>query len=421
MTLVEVMVALVLFAIMSTAVLNMVMNAQRLTRYDAARVVANNLATRELEIVRDTFFGPTRGPDRVLLNTAENPSPLPGGRVGDPLVVDGIAFTVTRTAEWAQVDTRAASTCDEGSNVELAYLRVRVRVTWPKMGDRPPVQMDTTMTPAKGTYSAFTGHLGLKVIDQLGEPLGGVPVVVRTNTNAVAASGRTSSDGCVLFPFLNAGTYTYELNRAGYVTPAGDPAGKTTVQVQSGQLWRGIAEYAQSATVDVTFTTREGFGLPPANQQIPVSLGNSALKPSGVKAYPGTGNARSLTSLWPYPSGYTLWAGNCLGNDPKDLGDPPVAVEPGQTATTTVRLAPLTVRAPVGTTITAKQAVDSSCPAGATVIVGQVPASGVLAASLPTGLWRLTRSGSSTTRDVTLAPDDPEATAPLPTPPTVTF
>ncbi len=402
--------ALVLFGLLTSAILVTITAANRVTHEDAARVAATSLAVREMEITRDTFAGVTRGPDRVRTNRVVNPDPLPGGTSGQALVVDNVPFTVVRTAQWSST-TGAASACDEGSNAELALLRVTVEVSWPSLGTRPPVRVTSTMTPPKGTYSALTGHIGVKVIDRLGAPVAGATVTARSSSGATQ-SGDTSSDGCALLSFLNAGSWTITLNQPGHVNPAGDPAATTTAQVQPGQLWRGTIEYDSASSIDAAFTTLGGWSLPPSNaaglHAIPVTLGNSALLPSGSRPVTGTGATRQLRQLWPYPSGYQLWAGSCLDNDPGDFRAAPVEARPGGSpTTTTVALAALTVKGPSGATITAVHAPDSSCQSGLTVVLGNVPGSGELRTSLPYGTWKVSRSGSGTVRTVTLLAADP--------------
>ncbi|WP_134766828.1 carboxypeptidase regulatory-like domain-containing protein [Nocardioides sp. 1609] len=407
MSMVEVMVALVLFALLTTGILLTVTRASRLTHEDAARTAATNLAVREIEITRDTFAGVTRGPDRIKEGMVTNPSPLPGKRVGQDLVVDGTKFRVERTASWKQRGN-TASACDQGSSVELGYLEVDVDVSWNAQGREKSVHMATTMTPPKGTYSALTGHIGVKVIDRDGEPVSGATV---TATGAMTKSGATAGDGCVLLAFLTPGTYTLTMNLAGHVNPAGDATARTTANVVTGQLWRGTIEYDRAATINVTFATQVGWSLPPATaagiNQVAVTIGNSALIPGGSRSVTGTGLNRVLTKLWPYPSGYEVWAGSCVDSDPGDdraapvAADPEALVAPAATAT----LAPLTVRGTTGQVITATHAADTACPSGVTITLGAT-LDGELRTSLPYGTWTIKRSGSGSTKVVTLRPTD---------------
>ncbi|KQW46036.1 hypothetical protein ASC77_19250 [Nocardioides sp. Root1257] len=412
MTLVEVVVAITLFAVMAGSILALLAGAIRLTRDDRFHMEASILASRELEITRDAFASGVRGPTTIDVNQAVNPSPLAGGTAGQPLVVDNVPYTVTRTAQWSEMGQTAASTCDEGGSIELAYLRVQVDVSWPGLGDRPPVTMSTVMTPPKGTYSALTGHIGVKVIDASGAPFGG-----RTVT-ATGASGTytetTSDDGCALFAFLAPGTYQVKVQSVGYVNRNGDPAGTATAQVQVGQLWRTTIEYDQAAALTATFTTASGYALPTTNA-IPIALGNSALLPSGSKSVAGSGNTRTVANLWPYPSGYQVWAGSCLDNDPQftdqDRGLP-ITTDPGTTVPVNVPLGAIDVQGPANAAITAVHAADSACASGLTITLGTTAASGKLKTSVPFGTWTI-KSGTKTA-SVTVASGDSPRSVNLP-------
>jgi type II secretory pathway pseudopilin PulG len=411
MTLVEVVVAFALFAVLSSAVLATLVGAARLTDEDQSRMVASDLAARELEITRDSFTSTVQGPDTVTANLVRNPHPLPGGTAGAPLMVNKVPFTVERTAQWAAVDSAAASTCDEGTTSELAYLKVKVTVRWPELGDRPPVEMNTVMTPPKGTYSSFAGHIGLKVIDAAGRPQKGVPVTAQAASGGLR-SGTTAADGCVLLSFVPAGSYSVRVSSPGFVTPQGDATGSMTAQVQAGQLWKGTIEYDRAATVTAVFSTADGFSLPPsATNTLPVLLGNAALLPSGSRTVTGTGSTRTITPLWPYPSGYQLWAGRCLDNDPQHTGqgrELPVAVAPGEVTQARVVLAPVTVQGPPATAVRATAVLppadaanqDPTCPASSTptvVEMGSTGPGGQLKGSLPYGRWRIEAGATATT------------------------
>ncbi|MCW2792137.1 MAG: hypothetical protein JWO76_1235 [Nocardioides sp.] len=414
MSLIEVVVALGLFAVMSTAALSVLGSAITLTRDDKARLEAVNLASRELEITRDTFSAVTRGPNQVGTNAVRNPSPLPGGTVGAPLVVNGVPYTVVRTAQWAPVNGAAASTCDEGTTTELAYLRVKVQVSWPELGDRRPVTMDTVMTPPKGTYSALAGHIGLKVIDSAGQPRSGVQVTARA-ASGNTETGTTGDDGCALLAFLNPGSYAVTVSTPGFVNPKGDPTGTITAQVQAGQLWRGTVEYDLASAITVSFATLPGYPVP-ADTGMSVTLGNSALLPVGSRAVTGTGDPRTIAHLWPYPSGYQLWAGSCQDADPQFTDgqrDLPVSTPRGDTATAQVALGAIEVHGAASQAVVAKHDPDGLCPSGETLQLGTTGAGGLLQTSLPYGDWNVW-IGADTT-NVVVSQDD--ATPPVVTVP----
>ena len=79
--------------------------------------------------------------------------------------------------QWASVNGAGGSTCDDGTNAELAYLQVKVEVSWPALGTRPPVHDGHDHDPAQGhLLGNLTGHVGVKVIDRLGGPQSGIGV-----------------------------------------------------------------------------------------------------------------------------------------------------------------------------------------------------------------------------------------------------
>ncbi|MBZ5740022.1 prepilin-type N-terminal cleavage/methylation domain-containing protein [Nocardioides mangrovi] len=423
-SLVEVIVAFALFAILVTGCLVVLGSAQASTRDNSRRSTATNLAARELAITSDTFGSPLRGPAQVAINDVRNPDPLDGGRAGDPLVVDGVPYTVLRSAQWASVGSTAASTCDEGSSAELAYLRVRVRVTWPG-GEDHPVELSTVLTPLKGTYSDNDGHIGLKVVDAEGAPRSGQSVTISGPSGTRTAS--TAGDGCVLFAFLTPGTYSVTLSTTGYVDILGHAPSVTTANVQPGQLWRSTVSYDRAATITASFTTADGYAVPTGLASA-VMLGNSALLPSGAAAAvtsPTTGTPRTIPNLWPYAAGYELWAGACVDNDPMthvEAGgagrDLPVTVTPGGTSTGVVELGALSIVNGSGssrTNVTAIQVPDTGCPAAGTyptsgsnqksygvrVTFGTVAANTTLKTSLPFGTWQIW-NGTSWKGPVTL-------------------
>jgi hypothetical protein len=202
----------------------------------------------------------------------------------------------------------------------------------------------------------------------------------------------------------------------GHVDRAGRPVGSVTAQVQPGQLWRSTLEYDSSATIQATFATEPGYvGYAlPATNDIPISLGNSDL-PAGSKAFPGTGNARTLANLWPYPTGYQVWAGRCQNNDPRFSGqpqDPPVPSAPGDTSAVVVLLGPVEIKTTGAKTVTATA--TGTCPAGTTNVVqlGSTNAAGVLKTSLPYGTWSI-KAGSGAAKPATVAKGQPQPIPPL--------
>jgi prepilin-type N-terminal cleavage/methylation domain-containing protein len=427
LSLVELMVAIVLFGLLATAVMTTLNYTINTTRNDRNRVAAATLAQRELEIVRNQFYNAQQGqgPTTIAVNQVTNPSPLPGGTAGQPLKVDGTEFTLVREAEWSNSagGATASSPCENGGTNELSYLRVHVEVTWAKMGSIPPVTSDTLLTPPKGTYASDTGHIGVKVVDRDGQPQAGVPVTI---TGPASQTGSTSSDGCAVFAFLPVGTYTVTMTDAGFVNSKNEAAPSYPAGVQVGAITRLAVDYDEAATLEATIESPSGYASPDPNQ-VGLTLGNSALVPSGRASYAGSGSTRTIGSLFPFAAGYEVWAGQCLDADPQFWGgqrDVLAAASPGQTTDVSVQLLPVDVlvtRAGVpepGKTVVARHVVagavggDAGCPSGVTHTLGVTDTTGSLRTALPMGWWQFEVSGvpGATTFQAKLEPSTPAAT-----------
>lgn len=462
MTLIEVIVAVALFGVLASALLVVLTSTIQVSNDDGRRTVAGNLAARELEITREIFTSQNRGPDKVVAGTNKNP--LPGGTVGQPLVVDDVPYTVTTRIDQQQLDKDYASTCDQDSGA-FAFISVHVEVKWPGLGGVMIVSMVNGSRPPKGTYQPGAGHIGIKVIDALGEPRGGVAVTAtpKSGTAGETKTVTTSEDGCALIENRAPGSWEVKASAPGYVSQQGVATPTLTANVVTGTLWKGTFFYDRATALDVTICPPGGgYPLPQSLNSTPVSLGHPSLLPNGAKAFPGTGSrtskdcaiptvnpdgsvttppadmrvaeTRSLTNLWPYPAGYQAWAGGCPSNDPQynyaengQTRDHPVTVEPGETSSTSVPLHPLNVSVllnvaaveavPMTVTNTGTVAV---CPDAPTIRLG-TPTGGVLGVlaaklktSLPYGLWRIQRVGGlGSTAQVNLKKGDPVLEASL--------
>ncbi len=407
-TLIEVMVALTILVVVAALAATTLLTVLRSTSNDRARVAAANLASRELESVRSAFESPTQGPQSVTEGQTVDGTPLPGGSVGSPLVVDNRPYTVVRTAHW---ETQNATTgpCDGGSSGQLAYLRVSVKVTWPDIGSTTAVTAATLLTPPLGTYNTGTGHIKAKVLDQNGAPEAGTTVTVTTSSGAVVASQVTASDGCAFFAYLSPGAYTVTASRTGYVDlnwqPA--PAQSVTVVANTASL-ASFDAYAAAATTTFTFDTARPTYAPSAGTALTVY--NPAQTSSlHTASFASSVPTRTLTT-WPYPDGLVAWIGDCTDADPGVSGGNrpnPTATMAGQSAAAVVggaALAVVVTRAgsPLpGATVEAVHAV-TGCPSSVTdpydgrTAVGEVltlpfttDATGTARILLPFGSWTL--------------------------------
>jgi prepilin-type N-terminal cleavage/methylation domain-containing protein len=405
-SLVEVMVAMLVFAIVSSGVIATLTLSVKETRDGRNRVQAAQLAARELEITRNQFTSTATGagPASLALNAVRNPNPLPGGTAGQPLVVDNTRYTVVRTARWTGSAAGAGvSPCDSGATDRIAYLHVRVEVTWAQMGDTKPVVSDTLLTPANGGQTGTaTGHIAVKVVNAAG---GGQPdVTVNITAAGVAKSGATASDGCAVFAFLTPGNYATSVSSTGlqgtYVDQGGSTAPSTTIGVTAGNLHKQTFSYDRAATLSFTYASPvAGHTVPAGIDALAIRLTGSNLQPAGTATFTGSGTPRVIATLFPSAAGYGYAFGTCTSNTAAGTAQ----ATPG--TTTSVVYRPTVVSLAVindsdgspfaGVQVTAVGVADSGCTAPPTLTLGTTDANGNLQTSLPPGTWSLRVTGKS--------------------------
>jgi prepilin-type N-terminal cleavage/methylation domain-containing protein len=417
LTLIELMVSLVVFAIAATAIFAGLISVMQTTRSSRNRLQASSLASREMEIVRNEFGASTNAALTLgAANEVTNPHPLPGGVAGAALSVDGSPYTVVRNVEWLAAGT-GQSACDGGASLTYPSLAVNVSVTWPRMGQVKPVVSNTVLTPPKNTVSSTLAFVGVKVVDLNNSPeanqvvtLNG-PVSPPATTGGASYTDTTGADGCAVFALTTASVtttynYTASLNTSGYVDKIGVTNPSQSVSVKSGVLTQTTFNYDRAVSLAVTLATDSGYALPTSAPQI--SFYNTLIQPLGVKAVANGGSVTTISNLWPYSDGYVLWAGSCKQSDPTvaappplvppflGVRDPAVVLAPGASAVRTIRLAPVQVNVTLlgvalsGVTVTATPpSSTTNCVAPDTMLTLGVTSSGVLMTSLPVGKWTL--------------------------------
>lgn len=388
-SIIELMLALSVFAVMMVATSATLSGAFGTTRLNRNRSIAAHVASREMDLVRSS-----------------DPTTLPVGLVQSTVNVDGVLYTVKRESAWVSEDA-TTSPCDGPSGSQVAFLRVAVSVTWPKMGQTAPVRSQTIMATPNGTYSPYTGHISVKVLDGSAVPVQGQLVNL---SGPEIDSQTTASDGCAFFAFLAPGTYTIELSTTGKVDGQGISPATQAAGVTVGQKTSVVFDYDLAASLELSLVGEFGGTAP---SDVAVTVANTHLLPTGTKVVPGTGTPRTVGSLFPYSDGYQVWAGSCADADPEAVGgggaplypgatrQPPLAVSPGGTTTGTVDLASANLiveRNAVpqpGLTVTAHHDPDSVCASGSVLTLGTTDAAGVVQAALPYGTWRFEVTGQS--------------------------
>ncbi len=396
-TIIELMAALTILGLVSSAFAYGLQLSLAVTQTDRSRVQAANLAAREIETVRNQFGSSKSAPLTVAATSqVTNGTPLPGQTAGQPLNLDGTKYTVVRTVEWLPAGS-GASPCDGGSAVTYPSLAVNVKVSWKQHAVTRDVESNTILTPPKGTLAAIKGFVAAKVQGAAGTGVDSVPVDI---TGPGGSQTRvTGADGCAVFAMDTTGNYTVTLDEPGYVSFDGQQSVSKPATVSQGTIQVVPFSYDRAATIqfnyEVTDDPGPSFTAPTPVQ--PIVLFNPGLPNMGRKELPG--GTSSVTGLWPFTDGYSVWAGKCTLNDPAATGGSrpkAVVASPGGTVTAKVPLKPLQAtfldsegdpRADVS--VTAVIADATGCSPAQIYQLGKTDANGVVRTALPYGQWTL--------------------------------
>ena len=404
-TLVEILVATLVFALTATATVAILITAIRTVRENSDRVYAANLARSEVERQREL------GTDLITIGNTTTTTTTPEG-----------VFTISTTSNWVGLN-QATDACEAAAPGQ-AYMRVHVEVAGATISE--PQVSDTIVAPSDDSSLLDTGQIAIKVADERANPVSGVTLQVRN----VAAAGATSTfitgpDGCVFVPKLApSAAWQVTINRGGYVSRVVNGT-TATGAVVAAQTTRMSFEYAAASSMEFTPSTLD-FPIPDG---IPLSTGLDplAILPVAVTTYPKT-----VSSLWPSVGGYQAWLGTCIDADPASFAAPRTTstnrtwfpVTPG--AKTIAPLGGATVRVrglPANALVRITHAAESTgnCTTAKVYDIGRTDSTGVLRVQLPYGQWTFSSTAAPGASQVVIlepAPSlqpSPSAT-PTPTP-----
>jgi prepilin-type N-terminal cleavage/methylation domain-containing protein len=402
--LIEMMVSLVILGMVSAGFAYGLQLTLTVTQEDRARVQASNLAARELEIVRNQFGASKTAPTTIGANSLlVNPNPLnPAAPTGSPLDLDGQEFTVVRTVEWLPSGT-GTSPCDGGEAVTYPSLGVNVVVSWNDRGVTKDVESNTVLTPPKGTLATIKGFIAAKVEGADSKGVASLPVDI--SGPGGSQTRVTAADGCAVFALSVLGNYTVTLDEPGYVAFDGQPTTWKLAEVTNGSIQIVPFSYDAAATLELDDVIADnpgpGFQLPTGAHSVVIF--NPGLPTMGQMIVPG--DQATVTGLWPYPDGYSVWAGRCTVNDPAATGGTradPIAAGPGDTEEAPVQWKPLRVTyldvdaVPVeGAQIQATIDDPDGCNGQTTYTLGTTDDDGVVESALPYGQWTLSANQAS--------------------------
>jgi prepilin-type N-terminal cleavage/methylation domain-containing protein len=416
-SLIEVVVALFVFALVATGTAYTLLSVLALNRDSRVRHLATNLAAEEIDLAHDT--------DDILAL----------GDTAYDRVLGTDTFHVSRTTRWV-AGTGTDDACGAGAGA-LSYKRVNIEVSWNGMrAGSTPVRADSIVTPRSHLNAVDTGTILASVTAASGSGSAGITVAARrTGETTVRASAVTNADGCAFLTGVTPGTYDVSASRAGYVGTDQTTAPRVSVPVTAAASAGAAFQLDRASTVTVDYASNR----PTGTVYFPNNLVTTRFDAGGTASHTalsGTGTHTSRTQtaqLFPFASGYEFVAGKylapatspvtppttgpsvagaCLSPDPRawpavtESGTTRVgtrasaATTPGGAATARVPMGIVTVAGiPAGailSAITAAPPAGSGDPGCATPVAytfGAVPAGSTIA--LPFGTWTLSTTATT--------------------------
>jgi hypothetical protein len=304
------------------------------------------------------------------------------------VTVAGVDYTIESAGRWVS-DSSGALSCSNATQ-RANYLKITSAVTWRKMRIKP-ITLQSLVAPPPGSFNASQGNLVAQLQNQAGGPVAGVPVTLGPPADATET---TEADGCAVFGAVTAGSYDLSFSRAGFVDPGGVNGVTDSVSVVASTTTTRTYQYAEAGRIAVSFDTQVGSGTPQPAQARAVSVSNPNLPSPGTRVFNPSGGAQSTidaTSLFPFTSGYGVYAGSCPEADPTAYNPDYyntypglVPVAPGGSHAVTVRQPALNVAvvqsgAPLAgahVVVTSTVAGCGSYPAQSTDAQGALPAPG---------------------------------------------
>lgn len=328
-TLVELMVALSILAIIFTGVAAGLIQATALASEARLRAVATSIAAEELDLIRSRDF------DLLAAETVARDVDAANG-----------TFTVERSSRWitddSSTDACTAASFATPDGIRPAFLRVDVEVGWPtQRNDSRPVSTSTIVSPPVEALDPTKGHLAVTVRNAAGEPQGGVQV---SGAGPAMQTKMTDENGCAFFAYVDSGEWQLTLDQTGWVDRQGNLSTSVTEFVNAGEVATIEFSYDRAAALETTLVSAHAA-------PIPAGLVRTATGPELTVTQEDT----RFINLFPFPSGYDAWSG-CEDNAPYLYGADVVGAAPlpGTTVSLDLPMPTVTVRAAEGTRLLAQ-------------------------------------------------------------------
>ena len=232
------------------------------------------------------------------------------------VTLNGTPYTIKSTASFVNDTTQGSPACGSGT-ASADYVKINTTVTWPSIGSRPAVSIQSIVSPPNGSLDPTLGNLAVSATNASGGALSGVGL---SGSGAGTFSGSTDSNGCAIFSDLTAGNYTLTPTLgSGYVDIDGNAPAAQPVTITGGNTTSyPLPSYDLGGKVTVSFKVRNYSGSVVSSTMDSMIAFNSGMTTADLWGTPGGTEVSSIaaTPLFPFTSPDSFYAGSCTTNDP---------------------------------------------------------------------------------------------------------
>jgi type II secretory pathway pseudopilin PulG len=264
--------------------------------------------------------------------------------------VGGETFTISQKAKFVN-GANGGATCaaagGEESTESGRYVQITSSVTWPQLeaSKRPALTQTSIITPPDGSSLEVDVNNGAEPP----EAVPGVTVVLNKEVQTTTGTG-----GCVIYGSIPATSANIEASKTGYVTPGGaSKVAVNEVSIAPNLTTHYPVELAAAGSIIGEFTYKgspvEGDTFVAYNEKMgTASTFEVGGTPSTLASKTFAKEAKTASDLFPFPTAWAVYAGDCTANDPETVTKAvikaeSVTVEEGLPKTVKVPLSLLTL------------------------------------------------------------------------------
>jgi prepilin-type N-terminal cleavage/methylation domain-containing protein len=307
-TVIEVMVAMMVFAVMSLGIAYGIVNAMQLSQSSRGRETAIALASQDIDNLRQLAASSSAGIQSVVS------APLTASDAPLTKTIGGVKYTITRVVNWVN-SAGTSDSCGSQTTSYLAYKSVAETVSWAGRVGTLSTTVTSSIAPSSAVTTPGDGTITISVKTAAGAGNAGVtinvtPVSGGTGATLTTQPAVTNGQGCTIAVNVQPGNYTVTAYEAGGIdTNQATTSSQSPISVLASANSYVPFVYDQAASIDLQFASTYGATLP---QSMPTTLystggGYDYITPWGTSPTV-TSSTKTPTSVFPFGN-YTVFAG----------------------------------------------------------------------------------------------------------------